>query len=100
MTEYFPIPPNLRVERSVVVEANAILTDGLERNTAVAQPLRHAGNKLARMDYHGIAAREIELYPGELDKPSGTHGEPTPHVKRAVVHYIRRMLYGEGGGTS
>lgn len=100
MTEYIPIPPNLRVARKVVVEAHAILLDGLATNTAVAQPLRHAGNELSRMDYHRVADAEIALYPGELDKPSGTHDNPTPRVKRAVIHYFRRMLYGEGGGTS
>lgn len=77
------------------VAAHNILTDGLGRNTAVAQPLRHADSPLAAMNYHAIASHEMELYPYLAEQAPGSHQQPTPRVKRAVVHYFRRVLYNE-----
>ena len=57
----------------------------------IRQPLSRAGNPLAAMDYHAIAAAERERFP-ELVLPGGTHGTPTPHEKTAVIHHLQRIL--------
>ncbi|HEY6275906.1 MAG TPA: hypothetical protein VIX86_06200 [Streptosporangiaceae bacterium] len=57
----------------------------------VRQPLARAGNALSGMDYHAIARSELLAYP-ELRMAPGSHSEPTPHVKTAVIHYLERVL--------
>lgn len=77
------------VPMSAVRQAVSVLRDA--SGVMIRQPLLQAGNPLAAMDYHAIAAAERQLFP-ELMLAIGTHRVPTPHEKTAVIHYLKRVL--------
>jgi hypothetical protein len=87
-SEYTTIA-GVTVPTSTVPQALGVLRGA--PGVMIRQPLRRAGNPLAAMDYHAIAAAERELYP-ELMLAAGTHRVPTPHEKTAVMHYLERVL--------
>jgi hypothetical protein len=90
MTEYYTIG-GVTVHVTKIREALAILRES--PGVMIRQPLSRAGNPLAAMDYHAVAAAEREQFPG-LVLPPGTHKTPTPHEKTAVIHYLERILAG------
>ena len=85
----------LYFEYQDVYAAAVILQDA--PGVMVRQPLARAGNPLAAMDYHAIAQLEMAAYPG-IALPAGTRNDPTPHVKTAVLHHLRRVLAGARHG--
>ena len=88
LREYLTIG-GMTVPARTAQEALAVLRES--RGVMIRQPLLRAGNPLADMDYHAIAAEEREQFP-ELVLPGGTHSMPTAHEKIAVIHYLERIL--------
>lgn len=78
------------VPATEVQKAVAILQDA--PGVMIRQPLSRAGNLLAAMDYHAVAASERQRFPQELVLEPGTHTTPTPHEKTALIHYLQRIL--------
>jgi hypothetical protein len=88
MTEYYTVG-GVTAHVTKIREALAILRES--PGVMIKQPLARAGNPLAAMDYHAVAAQERERFP-ELVLAPGTHRQPTPHEKTAVIHYLERIL--------
>jgi hypothetical protein len=69
-----------------IAEAVSILEK--DHSTNVKLPLKHRGNPLWEMDYHGISKVYYQTHP---KLPPGTPHEHVAHVKKAVLHYLRKL---------
>lgn len=78
------------VTREEVTAAVEIL-EASKKGTAVRQPLARAGNALAGMDYHALAAAERQHY-AKLKAEGGSRHDHVGHVKAAVLHRLHRLL--------
>jgi hypothetical protein len=75
------------VTTTVAVVRQALATLREAPGVMVKQPLQRAGNPLAAMNYHSISDSVRRAHP-EMEWPSGTHREPTAHVKPRVIHHL------------
>ena len=69
-----------------MAEAVSILEE--DHSTNVKLPLKYKGNPLWGMDYHGISKSYYKTHP---KLPPGTPKEHVAHVKKAVLHYLRKL---------
>jgi hypothetical protein len=75
------------VTTTVAVVRQAAATLQAAPSVMVAQSLRQAANPLTVRDYHEISTSVLRAHP-EMDWPSGTHSQPSAHVKPRVIHYL------------
>jgi hypothetical protein len=69
-----------------IAEAVSILEK--DRSTNVKLPLKNKDNPLWEIDYHGITK---SYYKTHQELPPGTPKEHVAHVKKAVLHYLRKL---------
>jgi hypothetical protein len=89
------MPPRARKTKSTTVDVGGVAFSAEDVRTAidiltsaggvmVKQPLARAGNPLAAVDYHEVAAGQRKL-----------DGDPRAHTKIAFIRALARSLSGE-----
>lgn len=72
---------------------NAIKILESAKGVKVKEPLAQAGHPLSTAEegwYHPFAQEELTAYPDIAVEP-GTHSDPAGHVKKAVLHRLKRL---------